>query len=606
MFHVYILNVYATCCMPQYNGNVLPNCSISKNNAELTNKHYILWNANVSAPSTLYHNKMPVSTICKTDKFGMHNSESKLICNASVLFEHAKNCTIISIGSENKWDFEQEMFDKTTCKIETFDCTGVGLGWEVPARIKSRVRLHLICLGNPEWRYLDLPNGGKGHLYPKRDKQYSSMTWVEMLKYVNLPLHVAPTYLKIDCEGCELDLFHEVLQTNTHNLLPDQISVEMHYPYDSNEHSIWNKRFNDLSRVYHPTILANDMHNIAGFSIIDHIYNKQAQCCQEILFARTKCISKNMNKYLSTYKVCNKHSNWNNIESLIKISLDPTEDQLLLDWITGYIENIPCFHRLHVISSDVELSREKFKDVPNVTHHLNNYPAVLDKESSYLKMQWHVTWADNYTTSEFVLFWDVDSIPVLPIRYDHYFNSSNVPYWYYWTNTQKSWIDVDNEVIKKSVFAGYGNVNAWKNIKSQHNMDFMTFFPIVIPRVALPIMRNVVIASTKNARYYDNAWRIIKHPSHVDLIGKSIMITSPSLIDVVHCPPMAKHATKCKNLYRTVEHAKHPIQGAHSNPSHYDYGKAHKYIQKLRTDRMNYVTKNIVPHTMWHYRREIV
>ena len=99
----------------------------------------------------------------------------------------------------------------------------MGKGWEVPPDLRQRVRLHLTCLGEPQWRYTDLPGGGKGHLLPLLNNSYTTLSWAEML--VKIGLHNrAPAFLKIDCEGCEVDLFGSLLASGQHRLLPDQIS----------------------------------------------------------------------------------------------------------------------------------------------------------------------------------------------------------------------------------------------------------------------------------------------------------------------------------------------------------------------------------------------
>lgn len=269
----------------------------------------------------------------------------------------------------------------------------------------------MVCLGYPEWRYTDLPGGGRGHLMPRMGRKYPTMSWEAMLASVGLPEGRAPSFLKIDCEGwgCELDLFRSLIDAGKQHLLPDQITAELHYPYDPNSRSVWNKRFHDLGKTYPVTQMAGEMHFRAGFTIVGHVHNEAAQCCQEVLFARTECAANSLGPssaatgksvILQTrptdripdpsplaVRTCPDGSPWQQTEAVLKASLLPVEDQLLHDWIAGYLQNAPCFPRLHVITGNPQAAAAIFHIVPNVTHHANNFPPVVGQASTYLQMQ---------------------------------------------------------------------------------------------------------------------------------------------------------------------------------------------------------------------------
>lgn len=232
---------------------------------------------------------------------GKKGLEAKLACNPHRLFPSVSSpstrasddCVVVSIGSENKWEFERHVFHTTSCRIEVFDCTGAALNWSVPAELRSRTTLHFKCMGAPQWRYKTLPQGGAAHLLPVSGTRYESFGWAGLLSSVGLASGSAPTFLKMDCEGCENLFLRELLQTGQHRLLPDQIAVEMHYPYMRRVASNWNRRFADLDRPPNWPFrrLAREMWNVAGFSIIGNASNDDQQCCQEVLFARTKCVA---------------------------------------------------------------------------------------------------------------------------------------------------------------------------------------------------------------------------------------------------------------------------------------------------------------------------
>ena len=52
---------------------------------------------------------------------------------------------------------------------------------------------------------------------------------MEMMQ--RLRLEHRPSLVNIDCDGCEHDIFRSALETGQHTMLPDQIAVELHYPY---------------------------------------------------------------------------------------------------------------------------------------------------------------------------------------------------------------------------------------------------------------------------------------------------------------------------------------------------------------------------------------
>lgn len=95
-------------------------------------------------------------------------------------------CKIISIGSHNEWGFEEAIVARTNCTVDTFDCTGKGKGWAVPSAIAHRVVLHEKCIG-----------GAEGVKAGSQD----FITWQTLLQLAGMT-DAAPTYLKMDIEGC--------------------------------------------------------------------------------------------------------------------------------------------------------------------------------------------------------------------------------------------------------------------------------------------------------------------------------------------------------------------------------------------------------------------
>jgi hypothetical protein len=97
-------------------------------------------------------------------------------------------CTAYSIGSNNKWNFEEDFFRSTKCNIETFDCT---CNVTIPAEIKSRTRFWPTCLGTSD----------------SNDKKF--LTFKALNEMIGRK--EGPDYLKVDIEGSVL-----ILPQHTH------------------------------------------------------------------------------------------------------------------------------------------------------------------------------------------------------------------------------------------------------------------------------------------------------------------------------------------------------------------------------------------------------
>ena len=145
----------------------------------------------------------PNSGLCsKFETFGQ-GDEAKEIC-----IDHLPTdtrCLVFSIGSNNLWGFERDLFLRTQCRIHTFDCTG---NWSVPADLASRVTFHHKCIWGEE---------GVG-AFDDNDH----MLWTDL---VALAGGRTPQYLKMDVEGWEWVVLHQVLQSKQR---PAQIGFELH------------------------------------------------------------------------------------------------------------------------------------------------------------------------------------------------------------------------------------------------------------------------------------------------------------------------------------------------------------------------------------------
>ena len=94
---------------------------------------------------------MPVMDVCPLTVIGVEppGDGGKYICGIELIPNAPEQpCVVYSIGSNNQWDFEESLYDKTNCSVFTFDCTCDGSN--LPPRIKDRVFFNNICLGKDD------------------------------------------------------------------------------------------------------------------------------------------------------------------------------------------------------------------------------------------------------------------------------------------------------------------------------------------------------------------------------------------------------------------------------------------------------------------------
>ena len=124
-----------------------------------------------------------------------------------------QNCIVYSVGIADDWSFD-ELMGSLGCQVHSFDPT-VSLN----EALAPNVTFHKWGLSgdaNVESRKVVQSRSGKtlGPLY----------TLDEIMKKLH---HHHLSILKIDCEGCEWDVFSHLKRHPT--LLPEQIAIEMHF-----------------------------------------------------------------------------------------------------------------------------------------------------------------------------------------------------------------------------------------------------------------------------------------------------------------------------------------------------------------------------------------
>jgi hypothetical protein len=179
-----------------------------------------------------------------------------------------QQCNMISIGSNGQWGFEENIIMNTNCVTHTFDCTVTN-----PRKPSSdSINFYPLCIS------------GKNEMIG--DRQY--VTYSKMIESAGLTK--PPVLFKIDVEGFEFNVFTNMLedaaQSNTMDMLPTQISVELHYAtrmYDVP----WMLRSFTTSEI---AMFVGMMYRRGGYVLV-HYEPIGPGCwpCAEVLFVRTFC-----------------------------------------------------------------------------------------------------------------------------------------------------------------------------------------------------------------------------------------------------------------------------------------------------------------------------
>jgi hypothetical protein len=173
----------------------------------------------------------------------------------------ADPCVVISLGSQDAWDFEQAIIAKHPhCKVHTFDCYTPG---HVPANLRDSVISYPTCIGP-----VDEVIGGRQFL-----------SWTSILKSIGVG--TPPTAVKMDIEGYEWAVIREMLTSSPHHLLPLSISLELHTATHITDIG-WQQRTRPASEV----ALFMEYLMKFDFLLVDRHDNPYCPHCTEIVVAR--------------------------------------------------------------------------------------------------------------------------------------------------------------------------------------------------------------------------------------------------------------------------------------------------------------------------------
>jgi hypothetical protein len=217
----------------------------------------------------------PIGPQCTNlEHFGRGDGEKRACAISS-----SPGCRIISIGSNNQWDFERDIVEKTSCRVDTFDCT-LAPDIRPPKDLSGRVQLHPYCVGATNMTIDD--NADATRRAAKRQRGAHGprvfLDWHSMLKSIGLD--GPPTFLKMDVEGFEYGVLRSMMKHPS--ILPDQIALELHYQTQFPDIS-WFGRYLSAGEI---ATVAEELFKVGGYQVVDRHDNPYCKHCTEILLVR--------------------------------------------------------------------------------------------------------------------------------------------------------------------------------------------------------------------------------------------------------------------------------------------------------------------------------
>lgn len=193
---------------------------------------------------------------------GTGDDEKRICAPAGLTSQHrGKGCTVISVGSNNQWKFEQAVAQRFPhCAIHTLDCTVDG---KPPRELSAHVTYHPVCLSD------------RDHVQPDGRRYLSWASFVE-----SIGLQGPPTALKMDIEGFEWSVLRSMVASRAP--LPFSLSVELHVWTEVREvewYGTW-RSANFVKQWMDGMLLEG------GYMLVDRHDNPMCSYCSEVVLAR--------------------------------------------------------------------------------------------------------------------------------------------------------------------------------------------------------------------------------------------------------------------------------------------------------------------------------
>lgn len=203
---------------------------------------------------------------CSVEHLGRGDGE-KFICSNTAALKHPR-CWVLSIGCGGLWEFERLVVSRWNCSIHVFDCTG---SWNVPADLASRVTLSKLCVG------------GAGS---ERRPNHRSLEDLIKLSAGRMPgMPKMPALLKLDAEGYEYPVLHDLLMRADSGVLPQQMVIEFHLTVWTNVGFLYERDWNNRARYRmseaNAMALANNLTS-RGYRVVHRADNPTDATCSEL------------------------------------------------------------------------------------------------------------------------------------------------------------------------------------------------------------------------------------------------------------------------------------------------------------------------------------
>lgn len=328
---------------------------------------------------------------------------------------------------------------------------------------------------------------------------------------------------------------------------------------------------------------------------------------------------------------------WHAVEALLKCAFSDKEQSLATAWVRGWLQTMPCFPRLHVITDREDDARKHFATVPNVSIRANQLAPVIANASSpsgplagphFFIAQWHILWADNFTSAPYLLFYDVDAVPVLPMRCQHLFDDQERIIYRSWSTRSMPWVQPDSDV-----FTNAANQPPLSSLLARgglphglYDKDFMTTWPVVAPRDVLASLRSIVLGVLGGGCFDEALVRLLWF-THADLIAKAALTVMPRRVRHVHCPHLPHNATPgeaskaihtllhsadvdggegdyaCVRYVAQTEHTRHALRNCHTTCTAFKpYFQAATYAHELLNESNLFEHhQGSIPPRLFHY-----
>jgi len=199
-------------------------------------------------------------------RYGNSLGTGKMLCGMTTIVPTTK-CIVYSLGSNNNFEFEEALTQKTSCEVHTYDCTS-----SPPTAPIKGLKFHKVCMGEKtNLQQFMFPNSGKTEI--SDNKTYIFKRFSQIIKENN---HTHVHLLKMDIEGAEYAVFADIFNSGKGITLPFQISFESHW---------WNQD------IYHATLHQQMFNQLwkNGYRFLYHELNPGDNACVEWTLMRVFC-----------------------------------------------------------------------------------------------------------------------------------------------------------------------------------------------------------------------------------------------------------------------------------------------------------------------------